>query len=340
MQEALLYSKEEEGAVRCGLCAHRCLIKEGKRGICGVRENQKGSLYSLVYGQLIAAHIDPIEKKPLFHFYPGSRSYSIATVGCNFRCTFCQNADISQMPHDQKKILGRYTPAQTVVREAKEAGCTTISYTYTEPTVFFEYALETARLAVKEGIKNVFVTNGFMTREALELIHPDLHAANVDLKAFREETYKKTCGAKLTPVLETLKTMRQLGIWVEVTTLVVPTLNDSPEELTDIARFIARELGPEVPWHISRFHPDYRLTGLSPTPVQTLRHAWEIGKSEGLRYVYTGNVPGDQGEKTFCARCGTLLLDRVGFSIRNNHLKGGRCPQCQTLLDGKGLNDE
>jgi pyruvate formate lyase activating enzyme len=333
MIEARLYEKKEDKKVRCFLCHHHCLIKEGQRGICWVRENQDGVLYSLVYGKPIATHVDPIEKKPLFHFLPGTFSFSLATSGCNFRCLFCQNADISQA-REQKIIRGENRTPEEIVSAALDSGCRSISYTYTEPTIFFEYAHDIALLASAQKLKNVFVTNGYMTTEALESIHPHLHAANVDLKAFSEEFYKTQCGAKLAPVLESLQAMKKMGIWVEITTLIIPTRNDSPEELKALAQFLARDLGPETPWHISRFHPDYRLTDLPLTPIKTLQRAWEIGKEAGLRYVYTGNVPGDRGEKTYCYQCGDLLLDRYGFSILKNNLSQGKCPRCQTILDG------
>jgi pyruvate formate lyase activating enzyme len=336
MVEARWYEKEEEQKVRCFLCNHHCLVKEGQRGICWVRENHQGTLFSLVYGKLIARHVDPIEKKPLFHFYPGSASYSIATMGCNFSCLFCQNAGISQA-RESTGVFGEEVRPEEIINAALKASCRSISYTYTEPTIFLEYAQDIAVLASGQGIKNVFVSNGYMTPEALESIHPHLHAANVDLKSFREEFYKTQCKARLAPVLDSLKLMKRMGIWVEVTTLIIPTLNDSKEELSALARFIAEELGPETPWHISRFHPTYRLTDLSITPVKTLQQAWEIGKTQGLRYVYTGNVPGDRGERTFCFQCGSLLLDRFGFSILKNNLQRGKCPQCQTPIDGVGL---
>lgn len=336
MFEARLYQKKEDRKVWCFLCNHHCLIKEGHRGICGVRENQGGTLYSLVYGKPIAAHVDPIEKKPLFHFLPGSTSFSIATAGCNFHCLFCQNADISQIK-DPIRISGEEVPPEKIVTAALQAECRSISYTYTEPTIFFEYAQDISLLSEGQGLKNVFVSNGYMTREMLESIHPHLHAANVDLKAFREDFYRTQCGAKLAPVLDSLKKIKQLGIWLEVTTLIIPTLNDSKEELSELARFLAVDLGPETPWHISRFHPTYQLTHLPITPVKTLQQAWEIGKQAGLRYVYTGNVPGDAGEKTTCYHCGQLLIDRFGFSILKNNLQQGKCPRCQTALDGFGL---
>ena len=338
MMEARLYEKKKEQQVHCLLCSHHCLIKEGERGLCGVRENREGRLYSLVYARPIATHVDPIEKKPLFHFLPGSRSFSLATAGCNFRCLFCQNADISQLPQDQGKIPGEEVPPEEIVAAARQAGCQSIAYTYTEPTIFFEYAQDIALLAEAQGLKNVFVTNGYMSTEALQSIHPLLHGANVDLKAFREAFYQKQCGAKLAPVLKTLKTMKEMGVWLEITTLLIPTLNDSKEELRELATFILQELGPETPWHISRFHPTFRLTDLPVTPVKTLQQAWEIGREVGLHYVYTGNVPGDQGEKTYCHHCGRLLLDRFGFTILKNELDQGRCPQCHLPLAGVGLS--
>jgi pyruvate formate lyase activating enzyme len=333
--EAYLYEKLEDQTVKCHLCNHRCVIKEGHRGKCNVRENQTGILKTLVYGKLIARHIDPIEKKPLFHFLPGTRSYSIATVGCNFRCRFCQNADIAQMPTDHKgTIMGdTYTP-QEVVAAAQNAGCSSISYTYTEPTVFFEFAYETAKLAHQHGIRNVFVTNGYMTAEAVEMIHPYLDAANVDLKAFSDRYYKELCGAKRKHVQATLKLMTKLGIFVEVTTLIVPGLNDDPAELNDLAAFLAKQLGPQIPWHISRFHPTYKLTDRPSTPVKTLIMAREIGLAAGLRYVYTGNVPGDAGENTFCYRCGKIVIERWGFQVGKMRIKNGRCTYCDTPIDG------
>jgi len=336
MKEARLYEKEKDQQVRCRACHHLCLIKEGRRGICHVRENRQGTLYSLVYGRPIAHHVDPIEKKPLFHVLPGSSSFSLATTGCNFRCLFCQNADISQA-RELKGTPGEEVPPEAIITAALRTECRSIAYTYTEPTIFFEYAQDIALLAVAQGLKNVFVTNGYMTQDVLESLHPHLHAANVDLKAFRDHFYKTQCGARLAPVLDTLKIMKRMKIWVEVTTLIIPTLNDSKEELSELARFIVDDLGPETPWHISRFHPTYKLTQLPVTPIKTLQQAWETGKEAGLRYVYTGNVPGDAAEKTYCHLCGYLLLDRFGFSILKNNLQKGKCPRCQTSMDGIGL---
>lgn len=337
MKEAWLYERLDGQKVRCHLCSHRCTIAEGKAGVCGVRQNQAGRLFSLVYGQAVSQAVDPIEKKPLFHFYPGTSSYSIATVGCNFRCRFCQNADISQMPKEQGRILGRYTSPEEIVARAQSYGCQSISYTYTEPTVFFEYARDTAVLARRAGLANNFVTNGYMTAEALEALYPFLDAANVDLKAFRDDFYRQQCGARLQPVLDSLRLMKQQGVWVEVTTLIIPGLNDDREELRELAGFIVSELGAGTPWHVSRFHPTYKLLDRPRTPVSTLEEAWRIGKDVGLRYVYMGNVPGAQGENTYCYNCGKLVIGRWGFSVRERHVREGKCAFCGAPLDGIGL---
>ncbi len=333
MKEAYLYEPMANDRVRCRLCAHQCIIKPGAKGICGVRENIDGKLYTLVYDKVIARHVDPIEKKPLFHFLPGTLSYSIATVGCNFHCRFCQNADISQMPSDLKRIMGeRVSPAE-IVSDALRSGCATIAYTYTEPTIYFELAKDTAEIASSKGIKNVFVSNGFMTEQCLEEIYPHLHAANVDLKAFSDKFYKEMCKARLQPVLDTISTMKRQGIWVEVTTLIIPGKNDSPEELRDIAQFLV-QLDPGIPWHVSRFHPTYMLTDAPPTPAQTVRMARDIGYKAGLKYVYTGNLPGDEGEHTKCHNCGAPLIDRFGFYVRNNRIENNSCPSCGQHVPG------
>ena len=333
--KAYLWESLEDSKVKCNLCSHRCVIKDGRRGICGVRKNSGGILETLVFGNLVARHIDPIEKKPLFHFLPGTLSYSIATVGCNFRCRFCQNADIAQMPADQGgTIMGSISTPRGVVAAAEQGGCRSISYTYTEPTVFFEFAYETARLARERALRNVFVTNGYMTAEALEMISPYLDAANVDLKAFTDKYYKELCSARLKHVQESLKRMRALGIFVEVTTLIVPGLNDDPAELEDLAAFIVEELGPQTPWHISRFHPTYKLTDRPATPVATLTAARQIGLEAGLRYVYTGNVPGDAGESTFCHGCGERVIERWGFRVGKLDIEKGRCTHCGVEIDG------
>ncbi len=333
MKEAYLYEKLEQKKVKCHLCNHGCVIKENGKGICGVRENKDGILYSLVYDKVIAAHLDPIEKKPLFHFLPGTTSFSIATVGCNFRCRFCQNYEISQMPHDYKKIVGDLIPPDRIVAYAIKNGAKSISYTYTEPTVYFELCLDTSRIATEKGLKNVFVTNGYMTDKCLKEIYPDLHAANVDLKSFKNQFYKDLCGARLEPVLKTIETMKSMNIWVEVTTLIIPGYNDSEAELKEIAKFLV-SLDSHIPWHVTRFYPTYKLTTPSPTPVETLRKAREIGLSQGLKYVYTGNIPGDKGENTYCPNCNKILIERHGFYIHRFELKNGMCPHCNTEIKG------
>ncbi len=337
--EAYLYDQLEQQKVQCQLCRHICIIKARRRGRCGVRYNADGKLKSMVYGQLIAKNVDPIEKKPLFHLLPGSLSYSIATVGCNFRCLFCQNADIAQMPHDRDgAIMGTaYTPDQ-VVADALDQNCRSIAYTYTEPTVFFEFAYDTARIAHAKGLKNVFVTNGYMSRLALEMVAPYLDGANVDLKAFNDDFYKTYCGARLDSVCRTLTHMKRLNILLEITTLIIPGLNDDPGELAQLANFIVSELGPETPWHISRFHPTYKLTDRSPTPLKTLQTAFRIGRQAGLHYVYMGNVPGEQGEHTLCHQCGCLLIERLGYHVQRNRIEKNRCPQCQSPVYGVGMS--
>jgi pyruvate formate lyase activating enzyme len=344
MKEALLYEKLDNQRVRCDLCAHRCVIAPGRKGVCLVRENRDGMLYTLVYGIPLSQAVDPIEKKPLFHFYPGSTAFSIATVGCNFRCEFCQNADISQMPRDRGEIMGRQASAEDIVRAAQRYSSRSIAYTYTEPTIFFEYSYDIALLAHAAGIASVYVTNGYMTREMLELFQgvggehePWLDAANVDLKAFRDETYKKVCGARLQPVLDSLKTMKELGVWVEVTTLVVPDMNDLEAELGDIAHFIADELGVETPWHVSRFHPDYQMHDRGATPAATLQRAYELGREAGLRYVYVGNLPGARLEDTTCPNCGQTVVSRWGFQVTQRRIRDGQCTNCGTAIDGVGM---
>jgi pyruvate formate lyase activating enzyme len=336
MKEAMLYTKEKDRAVRCNLCRHGCTIKEGDYGICQVRYNEGGTLRSIFYAQPIALGVDPIEKKPLFHYKPGSYSMSIATPGCNFRCDFCQNWEISQYraSGEPGKTLLDKVPPEAVVAKAKAHKCASISYTYTEPTIFFEYAYDTAALAVKEGIGNNFVTNGYMTRAALDTIGPNLAAANVDLKAFRKVTYRRVMKAQLDGVLDSIRYMKQLGIWVEITTLIVPGMNDSESEIKDIANFIV-ETGREIPWHISRFTPQYHMEDSPPTPMATLKKAYDIGKAAGLRYVYMGNVAGDPTENTYCYNCNELLIERTGFSVRDAKITHkSTCPKCNSQIDG------
>jgi len=333
MKEALLYEKLENKLVHCFLCAHHCRIAPEKFGFCGVRQNIDGILYTHVYAKPVAMHIDPVEKKPLYHFLPGSESFSIATVGCNFHCGFCQNWQISQASArdgyymDEKEIM----PEQ-IVKEALKNNCRSISYTYNEPTIFFEYALDIAKLAKEKGLYNIFVTNGYMTKQCLEMIRPYLDAANVDLKSFRDDFYRKICKGKLQPVLDSIKLMREFGIWVEATTLVVPGENDSEEELSAIAKFLA-SLDRNLPWHVSAFHPDYKFLEHKATPAATLKNAQDIANEAGLNYVYAGNVSGF-GNDTYCHGCKKLLIRREGFSVLENHLKDGKCAYCNITIPG------
>ncbi len=334
MHEARFYEKQEDHKVKCYLCAHGCVIEPRKRGICMVRENRDGTLYSLVYGKIISQNIDPIEKKPLFHFLPGSSSFSIATVGCNFQCEHCQNWEISQLPRlESREIPGHeVTPAQIVAR-AQASGSASISYTYTEPTIFAEFAYDTAVLAREQGIRNVFVSNGFMSERSAKIMAEVLDADNIDLKSFQDSFYRKICKARLQPVLDTIQRLKEAGVWIEVTTLVIPGLNDSDQELQEIAKFLV-DLDPAIPWHVSAFYPTYKMLNRPRTPAATLQRARRLGLEAGLRYVYTGNLPGDEGEKTYCYRCGAVVIDRVGFRIRQNLLKHGACAHCGAVIDG------
>ena len=330
----MLYEKLDNNMVHCYLCGHQCRIAEGKAGICLVRKNEAGTLVSLVYRNAIATNVDPIEKKPLYHFMPGTNSFSIATAGCNFRCGFCQNWEISQMNIlEVPDYISRDLGPEAVVSGAIRKNCQSISYTYTEPTVFFEYAYDCAKIAREKGLKNVFVTNGYMSKEALQEIQPYLDAANVDLKYFKDESYRKVCSGSLQPVLDSIKLMKELGIWVEVTTLVVPGSNDSPEELKGIADFLAG-IDKFMPWHISRFFPNYKFTDLDATPEATLKMAEEIGHKAGLKYVYVGNVSGF-GNDTYCHNCKKALIKREGFAILANNIKEGKCVFCSTVILGR-----
>ena len=329
---ALLYEKQDDLRVQCHLCSHHCVIAPGRNGVCRVRQNNDGELYTLVYGRTISQHIDPIEKKPLYHFQPGSRTFSIATPGCNFHCEWCQNWSISQQTDQHTLSAGQQASPEEIAYAAMSSGCRSIAYTYTEPTIFFEYAYDTARIANEMGLKNIFVTNGYMTAGALETIQPCLDAANVDLKAFSETTYKKWIGAKLKPVLESLKLMKQLGIWVEVTTLIIPGINDDPGELKETAEFISQELGVDTPWHISRYHPNYKVVDRPPTDLDTIMQARERGLAAGLRYVYLGNVGGEH--ETNCYNCGKLLVTRGYFQAASINIKDGKCPDCGVSIAG------
>ena len=328
--EAALWRAAADGAVDCFLCAHRCPIAPGKRGICRVRENQAGRLVSLVYGLAIAHHVDPIEKKPFFHFLPGSRAYSIATVGCNFQCGFCQNWQISQWPRKEGGAMpGEPLPPHQVVKNAKAAGCASVSYTYTEPTVFFEYARDCGRLARAEGLRNTFVTNGYATAEAVEAMAGWLDAANVDLKAWSDDFYRRICKGRLEPVKETIRGMHGAGIHVEVTTLLVPGENDARADIEGIAAFLAG-VSRDLVWHVSRFHPDYDMLDVAATPMETMEAALETGREAGLRFVYAGNVSG--GQDTVCPACGATVIRRTGFAVATTNLRGAGCGACGERL--------
>ncbi|MBD3263683.1 MAG: AmmeMemoRadiSam system radical SAM enzyme [Candidatus Omnitrophica bacterium] len=331
LKEASFYEKLDNNTVRCFLCRHSCTILLHRKGLCGVRENREGKLYTLVYARPVASNADPIEKKPLYHFLPGTYSYSIATKGCNFKCSFCQNWQISQADEAQFLRGSHELQPQLVVKKALSAECKSIAYTYTEPTIFFEYAYDTAVLAKEKGLANVFVTNGYMERAPLKSIKPYLDAANVDLKSFNEDFYVKECAGRLKPVLENIRLMKDLGIWVEITTLIIPGSNDSPDEIENLAAFIA-DVDPGIPWHISRFHPDYKNNRRQSTPVAILNKAKEIGEAAGLKYIYIGNIAGDNS--TYCPGCGNKVIERSYFGINSTNLKGKKCSFCSEEIPG------
>lgn len=332
---ALLAQAEADGSVRCVACAHRCLIRPGRRGICMVRENRGGQLVSLVYGEAVAAALEPIEKKPFFHVAPGSLAFSIATRGCNFHCRFCQNWAISQA--DRLGLRPEAIPLEPdqVVEQARAGGARSIAYTYIEPTVFIEYVVDTARLAHRAGLLNLLVTNGYQTPEALDVLAPLMDGANVDLKGFSDRFYRRVCGARLSPVLDALVGMRTRGMWVEVTTLLVPGMNDDRTDLEALARWLVAELGAETPWHVSRFFPAYQMADAAATPLRTIVEAAEIGRQAGLRHVYPGNVAGVV--ETHCAGCGETLIRRSDFTVLGNRLRDGSCPLCGRRLPGLHL---
>lgn len=339
MKEAFLYKTIAGTTVQCRLCSHYCKIEDGEVGRCRVRRNEGGRLISLVWGRPLARHIDPIEKKPLFHFMPGSLSYSIAAAGCNMTCRHCQNSSISQLAVDAADYFRTYldqpiVAPEEIVAGAMDGGCSSISYTYTEPTVFAEYVYDVSVLARERGLRNVLVSNGFQSPEAVAKLAPVTDGANIDLKAFSDDFYRRICGARLEPVLKTLKALKAAGVWLEVTTLLIPGGNDSPEELADLARFIAAELGEETPWHVSRFHPTYRMTDRESTPPAALERAHDIGLAAGLKHVYLGNLPGRGGEETICPGCGIELIGRTGFMINRHRAPDGRCPECGRRLAG------
>jgi pyruvate formate lyase activating enzyme len=334
MKEAIFYEKLKGKTVRCYLCAHECRIEDKKFGICAVRENSKGVLYTHAYGGVVVANIDPIEKKPLYHFMPGTKSFSIGVAGCNFKCSFCQNWEISQKGHKEGGLLQEDEfSVQDLVDEAIRCDCQSISYTYTEPTIFFEYAYDTAKLARERSLRNIFVTNGYMSKACLKEASLYLDAANVDLKFFKDSSYRKFCAASLAPVLDSIRLMKDLGIWVEITTLIIPEVNDSEYELGSIADFIL-SVDENIPWHVSRFHPDYKLNNYPTTPEITLKKAQDIGEKRGLKFVYAGNVLG-WGNDTFCPTCRKLLIKRDSFRVLEYNIKDGKCIYCRNHIPGE-----
>jgi pyruvate formate lyase activating enzyme len=333
MKEALFYEKLDKMKVQCHLCPNNCIILHGKRGSCRVRENRGGVLYSLVYGLPCTAGVDPIEKKPLFHFLPGSRSYSIATPGCNLHCKWCQNWQISQRGPDEVPCF-KMDPEEVVANAVKN-DCKTIAYTYVEPAIFYEYVLDTAKLAHKAGIANVMVTNGYINQKPLRKLYKHIDACNVDLKGFTDEFYREYCGGKLQPVLDTIKTVHKMGVWLELTTLLIPGLNDSEDMIRKMCAWIKKELGPGVPLHFSRFFPYYQMAHVPPTPPESLKRAYEIAKEEGLKYVYVGNIQMEDMEDTSCPKCGKKIIDRgMMFTVDSVKMKAGKCGFCNAKIDG------
>jgi pyruvate formate lyase activating enzyme len=335
MKAALLYEKYEKGGahkVKCLLCPHHCILGDNQVGICQVRQNLKGELYSLNYDRVATTHVDPIEKKPLYHFLPGSTSFSLATMGCNLQCVFCQNHSLSRV-EDSGYLSGESIAPGQLVKTAIKNRSQSISYTYTEPTVFFELMLETAILAKESGIKNVMVTNGYMSGQALEMIAPYMDAANVDLKAFTDDFYKKYCKVRLQPVMDTIKAMKQKGIWVEITTLLIPGLNSDQEELKRLIEFIL-SVDKTIPWHVSRFYPQYKLTDIPPTDPRTIFTALETAKEMGLQYLYAGNISSEKWENTYCPQCNNLLIARQGYFTRVLDLSNGKCGSCGHPIPG------
>jgi len=331
MKEAGLYTRLENLVVRCQLCAHSCKITDGKFGFCKVRQNISGILYTHNYAKLLAANIDPVEKKPLYHFLPGTKTFSIASAGCNFRCGFCQNWEISQFDSNQQYLGENFSPDK-VIKLAKKNNCSSIAYTYTEPTVYLEFVLEVAKLAKAAGLRNIFITNGYLSQKAISLLAPYLDAVNIDLKFFKQSSYQRICLASLEPVLDAIKLFNAAGVWVEVTTLVIPGENDTLEELTAMAKFIVT-VDRNIPWHLSRFFAAYKFNDYPATAEGTLKLAYDLGINQGLRYVYVGNF-GAWGQDTVCFACKKLLIKREGYKITQMHLAGNNCTFCQAELPG------
>ena len=331
--EAYHYIKLGEN-VKCQVCPNGCILREGQRSVCRNKTNYKGALYTLAYGNPCAVHIDPIEKKPLFHFLPSTAAFSIATAGCNLRCLNCQNWEISQRgPEKRDGEYGELFPAQ-VVEQAAQTGCQSIAYTYSEPTAWYEYMYDTSQLAAQQGIKNVWVTNGYMNETPLRDLCQYLDAANVDLKSFSEDIYNTLNSGMLEPILNTLKVLDKEGVWFEVTNLVVPTWTDDMDMIADMCAWLYENIGPDYPLHFSRFHPAHKLLNLPPTPIETLDEARRIALDAGLHYVYIGNVPGSEGQNTYCPYCEELAIGRKGFFVTEMHVKDGVCEYCGNEIKG------
>lgn len=331
MHEALQFKKNDDGTVTCSLCNHRCTIKDGKHGICGVRWNEKGILYAMTYAKISAEAIDPIEKKPLYHYLPGTLSYSLGGIGCNFHCQHCQNWHISRAALEDSRL--RDLSAEEGVRRAIAGQCASISWTYNEPTIWHEYALDMGTLAQRKGLGTVYVTNGYITEEALRELAPMLRAYRVDIKSFTDDFYRKVCGAHLQPVLDSAVAARELGMHIETVTLVIPGLNDSREEVSALIRWVIDNLGPATPMHFSAFHPDYKMTDRGATPVATLEKIYTSAKELGLQFPYIGNVYSHQYENTYCPACGAMLIERSGFSSRFAGLDGDQCRNCGRKIE-------
>lgn len=330
--EAMLWSAGEKGTVHCELCSHDCKIRDGAVGVCQVRANVKGKLVSLIRDIITAIQLDPVEKKPLYHFLPGTKTLSLGGAGCNFRCFYCQNHEIAHV-NQKSTIPGRRLTPAAIVQLAEQNRSPSIAFTYNEPTLFFEQSYEAAALAKAEGFKTILVSNGFMSPAYLQSMSKRIDAANIDLKSFSNDFYHKFCKGRLEPVLDNLKRVRELGWWLEVTTLLIPGINDSPEEVRQIAEFIKTELGAEVPWHISAFHGAAHMLNHPSTPLFKLEEAWHIGVDAGLKHVYTGNAQTMLGANTVCPSCGRVLIERKGYSVRRR-FKDGLCPGCQTAIAG------
>lgn len=331
-REAMHYEPMGKGLVHCMLCPRNCVIADGLRGHCGVRENQKGKLYTLVFGHPCTYHNDPIEKKPFFHFLPGTNAFSLATAGCNFDCKFCQNWQISQAKPEE--VTSCDMPPEKVVELALAEKSPAIAYTYTEPVIFYEYMYETAKMGNRRGVRSVMVTNGFIQRKPMAELCEHLAAVKVDLKAITEKFYREICDGTLAPVLETLKLLKEVGIWHEVVVLLVPTLNDSEKEITELCGWVKRELGPLVPIHFTRYYPTYKIKNIPPTPVATLEKARDIALKAGIQFAYVGNVPGHPRENTFCPKCRKMVIDRVGYHVDLSGMKKGACASCGQPIPG------